>query len=160
MGDSSGAEDPAQRVWQVVDVEGEEESDDLRIANLHLPSSRQLGAEASAAKRISEVDDVLAYEPDVIVGDWNEKPGGPLTELMSSRGFVDAAVVSGREDTTSSIGGGRGDQIWVAKGLASRLVGYGAVDVSDFGVEDVEGKTHVSDHLPIWIDLGDLNADV
>jgi endonuclease/exonuclease/phosphatase family metal-dependent hydrolase len=34
------------------------------------------------------------------------------------------------------------------------------VSVDDFAADGVEGKTHLSDHLPIWIDLGVDGAEV
>ena len=156
--DNSLAQVPAQRVWQIVEVQMDGES--FKVGNVHLPSSRQLGQEAAALKRVAEIDEVLECKPDVVVGDWNELPGGPLTDRMTEAGYVDAAVAAGHGDVSSSIGDKRGDQIWILASHRDRLSGYGAVSVDDFAADGVEGKTHLSDHLPIWIDLGVDGAEV
>lgn len=151
--DSSSASDPAQRVWQVVDVPFG--GDAVRVANVHLPSARQLGAEAAKEKRVAEIQEVLEHRPDVVGGDWNEAPGGPLTERMRAAGYVDAAVEFGQNDVPSGLGGKRGDQIWVLESRAGHLEGYGSLSAEDLQVSDLNSKHHLSDHLPIWIDLED-----
>jgi endonuclease/exonuclease/phosphatase family metal-dependent hydrolase len=57
----------------------------LRCVNVHSPSDRQLGA-ASQTQRLSEFRAGLAESPpvDVILGDFNERPGLPMVVASSA----------------------------------------------------------------------------
>jgi endonuclease/exonuclease/phosphatase family metal-dependent hydrolase len=58
----------------------------------------------------------------------------------------------GRTQTPTSINGNRGDQIWLHGSAGNRLLGYDVIDIADMET-GVSGKTYLSDHLPLWIDL-------
>ena len=129
-------------MWQIV-----RSSDGLVVANVHLPSSRQLGAERAAAARVAELEAVLAAEaaPDVVLG-------GPVGALLSAEGYLDAAVLHECEGRPSTPGGGRGDQIWIRGGLRGSLVEYAVLGPEALET-DIPGTEFLSDHLPLWVVL-------
>jgi endonuclease/exonuclease/phosphatase family metal-dependent hydrolase len=131
----------------------------LLVSNVHLPSDKQRGKEGGAARRLLEVP--VAVEPDVAsgdsidvaLGDFNEHPDEPCAQLFHSRGYVDAAHLAGQGNLTTNVKGNkRGDQIWVAPHRASTLLNYLALPLETL-ICSLAGKTHLSDHLPIGIDL-------
>ena len=146
-----------QRMWQVVSAAG------VRVCNVHLPSSRQLGVAAAAERRLAELRAALSQLADGgVIGRWGFRlgwpPGGPVTELLSSAGYIDAAVHTGQADLPTALGGGRGDQIWVHESLVERLAEYGVVPTGRFAA-DAPAKEHLSDHLPVWVELHPKPAD-
>jgi endonuclease/exonuclease/phosphatase family metal-dependent hydrolase len=141
--------DPPQRMWQQARVP---ETGVLRVCNVHLPSNRQLGRERSKLRRIEELRSATQVGPQVFLGDFNEPPGGPVSDFMGSLGYMDAAEMTGRSKDPTSLNGNRGDQIWVSRFARDRMVGYGVLSAR--GLEtSVVGKTHLSDHLPLWIEM-------
>ena len=144
-----------QRVWQVCDVNG------VRIGNIHLPSSRQLGSEGAAKKRVAELAYLVSENsapdgrfPDVVVGDFNEGPGGAVCEFMHGAGYRDTSVLTGKESISTNIKGtGQGDYIWVHESLVPRLRSYHVIPRER--LEFSEGEAHLSDHLALWIELDD-----
>ncbi len=151
--DSRSAGVGVQRVWQIGRVDGIM-GEVVNVCNVHLPSNRQLGVELSAKQRLKELVGILGREsrPGILAGDFNEMPGGAVCEFMGEKGYVDAAVLTGRAEVDTSVGGGRGDYIWVDKELAGRVVEYGVFDAKGFTGRDM-GKEYLSDHLPIWVTL-------
>jgi len=147
--DSGGADPPPQRMWQLI-----RSASGLVVANVHLPSSRQLGRERAAAARVAEMESVLGADtsPDVVLGDFNEQPGGPVGRLLSSRGYLDAAVLHDCAARPTALGGGRGDQIWIREGLRGSLVEY-TVPGAETLATGIAGKESLSDHLPLWVIL-------
>lgn len=127
---------------------------ELRVANMHLPSTRQLSKDEAARRRVEEVDTVLSLNPppDVVLGDLNELPGGPLGAFFEERGFLDAAVLTGKPDLGTNYSGTRGDQIWVRRELADNVADYGVVKPERQST-DLPEKKYLSDHIPLWIDL-------
>ena len=156
--DSSQSQVKSQRIWQI--SESRVDGAATKIANIPRPSSRQLGNEGAARKRLEEVDAVLGNDPHVVVGDWNERPGGALTDRMTEAGYLDAAALAGKADEPTSIGTNRGDQIWIAERIRDRFTGYGVLRKDDLDAEDISEKTYLSDHLPLWVDLEVGNASV
>lgn len=149
--DSQGAKLKTQRMWQAVEVDGNNLC--LRICNVHLPSARQLGAERAAAQRIAELQDLIrSCEPglDIIVGDFNEQPGGAASEYLERCGYVNVTTLSGRADVPTNIGAGRGDHIWIKRQMASYVVTYDVAAKQELACGDT-GKQYLSDHLPLWI---------
>ena len=149
--DSGLTPGPTQRMWQLVEVPAGEEGE-IRLCNIHLPSSRQLGA-AAEQQRLTELSGAIEREPqaEVVVGDFNEPPGGPVGQYLTRQGYVDAAVAAGRAFRPTGLGGGRGDAIWIDRTLAGRLVEYGVLP-GDL-MRAVEGQGALSDHYPLWITL-------
>ncbi|MBN1809702.1 MAG: endonuclease/exonuclease/phosphatase family protein [Planctomycetes bacterium] len=136
-----------QRAFQVVDVQG------VTIANIHLPSGRQVGAEEAASLRTEELKNIFTTSDNVSIGagDMNEKPGGPVGNFWVERGFRDSAEVFGMGAiATGAEGTGRGDYIFVHERLLGSLRHYCVAEAGDFTVDD--GR-YLSDHLPVWIDL-------
>lgn len=150
VADSGGVEDPPQRMWQVARVSVDE--GEVVVCNVHLPSARQLGRAAAAKRRVEELAAAVEAGPDVVAGDFNEAPGGPVGAFLAEAGYVDTAVLAGKEDTGTSLGGKRGDQIWVRAPWASRVIEYGVVPMAKLAAS-MDGKTHLSDHLPLWVRL-------
>ncbi len=153
LADSRSADPAPQRVWQIAAVP-RPAGGELRVANCHLPSNRQLGAEAAAARRAEELSGLLTTgrRPEVVLGDFNEQPGGPLADFLIGKGYVDAAALAGGGGQSTTVGGGRGDQIWVAEEFADRIRGYGVISEERMRA-GVPGREHLSDHFPLWVDL-------
>jgi endonuclease/exonuclease/phosphatase family metal-dependent hydrolase len=141
-----------RRMWQMVQLRAA--SSTVRICNMHLPSSRQLGKEVAARARATELLAVLdgTGAPAVVMGDFNEAPGGPVGACFTARGYLDAAVVAGFGDRSTSLGGGRGDQIWIHGSLRGRLAEYGVVEKRVLKPAG-RGKESLSDHFPLWVTL-------
>lgn len=140
-----------QRMWQVVEVGGDGHC--LRICNAHLPSEAQLGPERAAEQRLAELQDLIrSCETglDIIVGDFNERPGGPVGELLERHGYIDAAVLSDRADVPTNIGGGRGDYTWVKRQMCEPMLTYDVAGRQELACGEA-GKEYLSDHLPLWI---------
>ncbi|KPK86388.1 MAG: hypothetical protein AMJ81_01360 [Phycisphaerae bacterium SM23_33] len=147
----SSAEVP-QRMWQMVNAHAGAGA--VTICNIHLPSSRQLGREAAGRGRVRELLAVLdrADAPAVVLGDFNESPGGPVGASLAGRGYLDAAAATGLADRPTSLGGGRGDQIWIHGSLRERLAEYGVMDKAQLRPARGE-KQCLSDHFPLWVTL-------
>ena len=144
----------AQRVWQISRIDGNGAY--LTVCNLHLPSSRQLGPEGAAAQRLREIREILdssTEQPDVVVGDFNEQPGGAVDALLTQAGYVDAAVVVGKDTVSTSVKGtSRGDMIWIRKNLAENLVAYYVIDRDTLRVDESDVE-YLSDHLPLVVEF-------
>jgi endonuclease/exonuclease/phosphatase family metal-dependent hydrolase len=131
----------------------------LRLAHVHLPSSRQRGREGGAAERLAEIQLIApnaaaaqSTTPHVVLGDFNERPDGPCATYLARVGYVDAAQPSGQGDVPTSLGRSRGDQIWLSRELVPRLAGY-HVTTKERLAGLPPGKTSLSDHLPVTVDL-------
>ena len=136
-----------QRMWQIA-------RGDIDVANVHLPSNRHPCPEGCGQRRLAELAAVLAQleGPSVIVGDLNEPRGGPTGKLLSETGYVDVAVATGQADRPTSLGGGRGDQVWVHESLRTRVTDFGVVTREAMRTE-IGGKESLSDHFPVWVEL-------
>jgi len=152
LADSRQAGAAPQRMWQVVRVPAGQEA--LVICHVHLPSGRQLGLSAAGARRRAELRTAMGQTdpPGVVLGDFNEAPGGPLSGRLARAGYVDAADAAQDADRPTGPGGGRGDQIWVHRNLQGRLAGYGVLPAEAMGAQQA-GKQYLSDHFPVWIEL-------
>ena len=143
-----------QRMWQMVEVQGGVGG--VQICNIHLPSDRQLGPERAAAQRKAELEESIrncGAGLDLIVGDFNEQPAGPIAVCLEQNGYLDAAVVSEHADFPTTIGGGRGDCIWISRKMGGdRMLTHGVARRQDLACMDT-GKSYLSDHLPLWITL-------
>lgn len=158
VADSQSSPPVVQRMWQIVEARPAGGAG-VRICNIHLPSSRQLGEARAGRRRVRELLGVLerADPPAVVLGDFNEQPGGPVGRCLSRRGYLDAAVLAGRADRPTSLGGGRGDQIWIHRTLRDRLAEYGVLDRTS--IESAGGGAPpLSDHFPLWITLAPAAA--
>lgn len=151
--DSNASDARPHRMWQLADIPFG--SDRLRIANVHLPSNRQLPPEQSAVKRVDELRDMLgiAGQPDLICGDHNERPGGGVTQFLTSRGYRDVAEITGDSSGSSLSGPKRIDYIWVSDRIADRVTGYGVIPAYELAVT-CAGREYLSDHLPLWVRIG------
>jgi len=152
LADSASEQGTFTRAFQLIEAGPPDRG--LRVANVHLPSGRQLGPAEGAARRLAELEAILRLDPppDVLCGDLNERPGGAVSDYLARRGFVDAAAITGNAARCTSIGGTRGDYIWVRRPVAARLREYGVRRPGDF-LADVPGKDFLSDHLPLWISV-------
>lgn len=142
-----------QRVWQLLRLERPDGP--LTIANLHLPSNRQLGPERGQVQRVRDLNSLfVACDPPAIVcGDFNEPaPGGPVAARLAELGYRDAATLAGAEQQPSSVKGGRGDWLCLRADLVPRLLRYHAYVADDLRMADASER-HLSDHLPIYLDL-------
>jgi endonuclease/exonuclease/phosphatase family metal-dependent hydrolase len=150
--DSRLQEPRPQRMWQLADVWAGQ-GPPIRVCNVHLPSSRQLGAGAEG-QRLKELSCVIEREvrPGVVLGDFNEPPGGPVCQYMAGKGYSDAAALTGQGFRPTGLGDGRGDYIWVERTLRQALMEYGAMP-KHLTAANHAGREYLSDHLPVWITL-------
>lgn len=151
--DSQTASRATQRMWQIVDINNGDSR--LRVGNIHLPSSRQLGPQDAQQQRIAELGDAISIReirPDVILGDFNEQPGGRIDEFLKSYAYIDAAVLTERADMPTNLGAGRGDYVWIKKQHERRLVTYNVMQKTKLACQ-ILNKEYLSDHLPLWITL-------
>ena len=152
--DSQTASLATQRMWQIVDINSG--YDRLRVGNIHLPSSRQLGHIDAQAQRIAELRNAITrceVPPDVIVGDLNEQPSGQIDEFLKSHAYIDAAVLTRRADLPSNLGTGRGDYIWIKNQYECRAITYNVMEKQELAC-NLLNKEYLSDHLPLRITLG------
>ena len=141
----------AQRVWQIVDVELPHIS--LRIANAHLPSSRQLGSERSAIQRTEEMKEILQrapeQKPDIIAGDFNEWPGSAVSLILHKEAYQDLAALTGQGSAPTNLGTQRGDYIWAGARLTKKTPKYGVIPKAAIAIQGKKDE-YLSDHLLIW----------
>jgi endonuclease/exonuclease/phosphatase family metal-dependent hydrolase len=151
-GDWRSSPQRPQRMWQVVEAPGGA-GPVVRVCHVHLPSSRQLGG-AAGWRRLEDLRAALGHggAAGVVVGDFNEPPGGRVGDHLAEAGYLDAAAVAGAPDQPTALGGGRGDQVWIHHTLRDRLAEYGVVAKERLEAP-CAGKAYLSDHLPVWIDL-------
>lgn len=145
----------AQRMWQIVEMKVERHL--WRICNIHLPSSRQLGADRAAEQRIAEIQESIRschVKPDIIAGDFNEYPNGPLNKYLEADGYNDAALLCGKPRIPTNIHGKRGDYFWIKKTMRHTLLTYAVADKQELAFGH-RGKEYLSDHLPLWITVGE-----
>ena len=140
-----------QRMWQIAAISSEG-SQDVTVCNVHLPSARQVGKTAAARQRVEELAGAVRTRPQVVMGDFNEAPGGGVSDFMAGQGYGDAAVLTDQAVKPTSLAGKRGDQVWVHVSRREQVTGYGVLMEEDLATS-IEGKTHLSDHLPLWVDL-------
>lgn len=140
---------PVQYMWQIVQICNQDGC--LQLANTHLPSSRQLGHHDAARQRIVELAHLLRSlpSPAMLVGDMNEPPNGVLGTHLGRQGFVDAGQLSGNVNESTSLGGGRPDQIWTDVAHGVHLRHYGRIS-ADPMICHLPGLSYLADHLPIW----------
>jgi len=152
LDDSGSQEPPPQRMWQGAEVSAEPMGT-IRVCNVHLPSSRQLGPGA-AEHRLKELSAVVerAVRPGILAGDFNERPGGSVCQYMVRQGYHDAAALTGQGHRPTGLGDGRGDYIWIERSLRGRLIEYGVM-AKDSTASAGADKEYLSDHLPLWITL-------
>ena len=128
----------------------------INLANLHLPSNRHRGRDGGGRQRLLEINYALNradHRPDIVLGDLNEQPDGPCSDVLRSHSYVDTAVLCGAHNTGSGIGSrSRVDQVWLRFDCVSWLHAYFVLPPEKMAIEDHE-KTHLSDHLPIGIDI-------
>lgn len=151
--DSAGLGAAAQRMWQIFEVKLSR-GRNIHVCNIHLSSGRQLGREMGARQRLTELAEVVQHKrpPDIIIGDFNEMPGGPVNEYMKEKKYMDAAVLTQQESVPTNLGGGRGDYIWVRADLRGSVVEYAVLPRAEccYSRGEIE---YVSDHLPLWVTL-------
>ncbi len=151
-----------QRMWQIVrvfDGSGRPPIEaracgELTVCNIHLPSSRQLGNERAAHQRVAELAEAIsvAPRPAVVLGDFNEPPGGPVHRLLVREGYLDAAVLAGQAALPTTQGSGRIDVIWIRADLCGRLMEYGLSDSGRMAT-NLPDKRRLSDHCALWVRL-------
>jgi len=129
----------------------------LRIANLHLTSGRQSGPAQAGTARARELEEFLSLHgetTDLLVGDLNEDRGrGNVSPLLEAEGLVDAAVATGNDGISASVkSASRTDMIWLRQRWQKHLTGYGVIQ-EEVAVDDLPGKTFLSDHRPVWVTL-------
>lgn len=118
----------------------------LRVANLHLPSNRQLGAQG-AQVRLSEAAKA-ADKADVVVGDFNMRPPA----LLKERGYLDVAEICGANNLVTHLYTYRGDQVWLTEKMKDRLRGFIFIPREKLNIRKKDSeKTILSDHWPVGL---------
>lgn len=142
---------PVERFWVKARIEmtgGE----GLVSANVHLPSGRQSSKDEAAQSRLAELRGMLGAGPkaDVVMGDFNEPPGGGVQKLMQAEGFVDLAARfgHGETDTHTRKHARRIDYVWVREPLLKRARSYHVPEPAELALG---GGRFMSDHLPVVV---------
>ncbi len=142
------------RLCQVIDITVGKNQ--FRIANIHLPSNRQLGAAASQLKKRAEMSQLLETfnDIDIICGDFNNYEGSDIYQCLLDFNYVDTAEIFNRKDESSVIGDTkrRGDFIWVTPSLSTQVCAYDIISKDRLQITHGD-KTYLSDHLPVTITL-------
>ena len=149
--DAINVRDYPQRMWQIFTI-GLGKGDNVTLCNIHLPSNRQLRKEVASRRRFEELQAATRTFPKVVLGDFNEEPGGILSDFMNGQGYRDSAELFGQGKRPTTIKGKRIDQIWIHELIGDWVVDYGVMTKDQLST-CIEGKTHLSDHLPVWIRL-------
>lgn len=143
--------DGIERVWQKLQIP---EIDGLTICNVHLPSGRQSTDSEAAEKRLQELRGLLdaPSKPDVIVGDFNERPEGNIHPFMEEQGYKDVALLfnSAHIGTSTQKEGRRTDYIWIHKRLSKFVINYRVASKSETALDS---NRFLSDHLPVLLTL-------
>ncbi|RJS85708.1 hypothetical protein CW702_00780 [Candidatus Bathyarchaeota archaeon] len=128
------------RMWQKLSVRLAP-GKTVTLCNLHLPSGRLLGKE-SLMYRLRDLKQVLneGVDPDIVVGDFNEPPHGPVYEYMLWKGYIDIA----KEEPTT-LGETRVDYTWVHRRILKTILEYSVYRNILFA----ERNIFLSDHYPI-----------
>lgn len=156
-GDSLSAPARPQRAWQRIGVAmaGRKE---LLVANCHLPSSAQVSETEAKRLRVEELRAAIGTDedrkPHVVLGDFNEVPGGGVSDFLEEQEYRDVAVATGQGAVGTVPRGKRGDQIWIHENLVGKIAGYGVWPGERLRAEHLGiGKEYLSDHFPLWVDL-------
>ena len=123
----------------------------LELAAVHLPSNRFADSAAAGDNaRICELERILSEpRPHLVVGDMNCRPDSPPYRFMLDRGYVDAAVASGRDRLEHRV-----DYVWLDAGCADRLIAYAVLDSGPFKrVEPSGDEWQLSDHPPLLMEM-------
>ena len=110
----------------------------------------ETSTQGDGTQRVVEMGRATRATPDIVMGDLNEPPDGEVDWLLAEAGYADAALHTGQASRPSSLGGGRGDRIFVHSSRLDGLSEYGTLDSEDLK-NDSGGKVSLSDHLPLWI---------
>jgi len=127
------------------------------LVNIHLPSHRQHGVEGGQKRRLEELGRVVGeVKTDMLLGDFNERPGGPCSMLLREGGrYHDVAIACFAGEMPTNLSkppGFRGDQIWLSNSRNGDLAGYFCVSRKRLSLRHEPG-TFLSDHLPIGCEL-------
>ncbi|MBO0812635.1 MAG: endonuclease/exonuclease/phosphatase family protein [Microlunatus sp.] len=104
----------------------------------------------ATAARSGELEQVFRLRrpglPWVIVGDVNERPGGPVWKLASAAGLSDVTA-GGSPTFPAAAPRYRIDVVWTSAGLAAEEVDLGTLGVT----RDL--MVRASDHLPVLVEV-------
>lgn len=126
----------------------------LIVVNVHLPSNRFADAQQAARQREKELEQVLRAtpRPDVIAGDLNSVPGQEVSRLLTGAGFLDAAVLAGRDGQPTTPGRRRIDYVWIHANHGQALADYEVIDDERISARAL-GTQFLSDHFPVCVTL-------
>lgn len=122
---------------------------DLVLAAVHLPSNRYLvSAVAGDAARIAELERVVADRPQLVVGDMNCQPDSAPYRFMVEAGYLDAAVLAGRDRMERRI-----DYTWLEADWRDRFSSFSVLDSGPFRQTAAGERWMLSDHPPLLLEL-------
>ncbi|MCW8132603.1 MAG: endonuclease/exonuclease/phosphatase family protein [Planctomycetota bacterium] len=126
------------------------ETEEILVANVHLPSGRQSSKEDAERARVAELEALLAAgpAPAILCGDLNEMPGGGVQRRLEAAGYRDLAPAFGFGETDSHTRrrARRIDYIWAREDWAARAKRMRVLEPAALALPD--GR-YVSDHLPL-----------
>lgn len=143
------------RIWQWIEWRRGREA--LRLTHLHLPSNRVTGGAPIADTQCAEVRRYAldsAFVGDIVAGDFNASPRDAAPSVLAAAGYLDAAVLAGRDQAPTTMHGGRGDHLWLRSASQWQLRDYRVIDLStpEYAPRD-PAKKSLSDHYPLMIEL-------
>lgn len=153
LGDWRDAPATPQRVWQVFEVP-------LRpgvavsVAGVHLTSARHMSEAEASCTRVADLTCLLdvGKKPIVIAGDFNEPPSGSASAFLAHQGYIDVATLVDDAPASTGVNKSRSDQIWLLESCLPAFRGFTAISWERLACH-VPGKTTLSDHLPLYVDL-------
>ena len=152
LNNSSMNKDNSDRFWLMAQLASGPKT--FTLMTLHLPSNLSRDHESATQKRQEELNSILHdHTPDIICGDFNQRPNNQLSEFMDSHSYCDAAVITNNQDLSSCPKTGtRIDHFWVKKEHAHKINSLSNVAPMHFR-SHAEDRMYISDHLPIILDI-------
>ncbi|PCJ57603.1 MAG: hypothetical protein COA79_15265 [Planctomycetota bacterium] len=151
--DNSNASDlDVERFWELVSFNDNKSS--IEILNLHLPSDRFNENEKAHDKRCSELESILSKSnPDIICGDFNQRPNKQLTKIMNNSGYYDVAEHTHNQDlATCPKSGTRLDYFWIKTEHLIKVQSLDTIFPNKF-YSKVANRIYISDHLPLILNI-------
>jgi len=118
------------------------------VCNLHLPSNIKRTPEEGSYVRVREIASAISFLPEIIVGDLNERPDGPVYQKLEKAGYIDTGGIQKRGEIPTC-NNARIDYIWVHKKANLKLVEYRVLDQPKLSVFLARRIQAISDHFPI-----------
>jgi endonuclease/exonuclease/phosphatase family metal-dependent hydrolase len=125
----------------------------LKIANLHLPSGRNLSTRTKEQSHVSEIELLMEQQPDLVVGDFNALHFEEAGNILRSRGYAHASDSPfGNQNRTCVKQPREIDHVWLRKELLEQVLLYEPLPIVCMK-KVIKDKSAISDHIPLILVL-------